>query len=224
MKYKTKAIVFSYIKYSDTSIIARIYTEVFGLQSYIIPGVRKSSNGTKMALFQPLTLLDLVVYHKEQSSLQRIAEMRCAEPYHHIPFDIYKSSIALFLTEMMQKSIKEEVSNRSLFEFLYHSLHALDEVSSEAAKNFHVMFLIRLAAYIGFYPASLEELWKTAAVPAAATQSYIQACIENNYFQSVHSTNTIRRETIQLLLHFYRTHIDGFGESNALPILQEVLS
>ena len=106
MLHKTKGIVLHFIRYSDTSIIAKIYTEAFGLQSYIVNGVRSKSAKNKIALFQPLTLLDLVVYHKENSTLQRISEMRCAEPYQSIPFKVHKSSIALFTAEILQKTLK----------------------------------------------------------------------------------------------------------------------
>jgi len=81
MLHKTKGIVLNYIKYSDTSIIAKIYTEAFGLQSYIVNSVRSSKAKNKIALFQPLTLLEMVVYHKNHQGLQRISEMRTAEPY-----------------------------------------------------------------------------------------------------------------------------------------------
>lgn len=224
MLHKSKGIVLHFIRYSDTSIIAKIYTEAFGLQSYIVNGVRSKSAKNKIALFQPLTLLDLVVYHKENSTLQRISEMRCAEPYQSIPFEVYKSSIALFTAEILQKTLKEEVSNNLLFEFLYHSLHALDQLTSATAKNFHVLFLLRYAAYLGFYPTELDELWKAAAIPNATVQKYLQDAMDKNYFQEIEGTNAIRREALQLLLNYYSTHIDNFGEVNSYKILQEVLS
>ncbi|MFN8417397.1 MAG: DNA repair protein RecO [Cytophagaceae bacterium] len=224
MLHKTKGIVLHFIRYSDTSIIAKIYTEAFGLQSYIVNGVRSKSAKNKIALFQPLTLLDLVVYHKENSTLQRISEMRCAEPYQSIPFEVHKSSIALFTAEILQKTLKEEVSNNLLFEFLYHSLHALDQLTPTTSKNFHVLFLIRYAAYLGFYPTDLDELWKMAAIPNAAIQKYLQDSMDKNYFQEVEGTNQIRREALQLLLNYYSTHIDNFGEVNSYKILQEILS
>src|SRR5690606_7155178 len=104
--YKTDAIALNYIKYKDTSIIARVYTEQFGLQSYIVNRIRTKNSKFKMALFQPFTMLELVVYHHEKKDIQRISEMKSGELLYNLPFDIRKSSIALFLTEILVKILK----------------------------------------------------------------------------------------------------------------------
>jgi DNA repair protein RecO (recombination protein O) len=223
MLHKTKGIVLNYIRYSDTSIISKIYTEAFGLQSYIINGVRSSKAKNKIALFQPLTLLDLVVYHKENRGLQRISEIRCAEPYFAIPFDIHKISISIFLSEILIKTLKEEVSNQELFDFLYHSFHALDKLENETL-NFHVSFLLRYSFYLGFFPQNIESVWQNSHYkPSTEVIDYLENCMKNTYFNSFISTNLNRREALDIITGFYKNQIESFGEIHSTAILREIL-
>src|SRR6188768_3165830 len=97
MLHKTRGIVFRFTKYGETSIIVNIFTELFGMQSYIVNGVRSKSSKNKIALYQPLTLLDLVVYHRDNANILRIKEIKCLYPYQFIPMDVRKSTIAMFV-------------------------------------------------------------------------------------------------------------------------------
>ncbi|MCX6277351.1 MAG: DNA repair protein RecO [Bacteroidetes bacterium] len=151
MLCSTKGIVFHSLKYSETSIIVKIYTELFGIQSYLIRGMRKTRSKIKPALFQPLTLLDLEVYHREQASLQSIRGVHLAVPYQTIPFDIRKSSVALFINELLYKSIREEEPNPNLFGFLWNTCIALDS-TDENVSDFHIRFAIQLMHYLGIFP------------------------------------------------------------------------
>src|SRR6185369_7455791 len=108
MLHKTRGIVFRFTKYGDTSIIVTIFTELFGLQTYIVNGVRSKSAKSKIALFQPLTLLDLIVYYKENANIKRIKEIRCVHQYQTVQTDVRKSSIGMFLNEILNKTVKEE--------------------------------------------------------------------------------------------------------------------
>ena len=129
MLHKTHGVVFRFTKYGDTSIIVNIFTELFGLQSFIVNGVRSASSKTnKIALYQPLTLLDLVVYHRENANINRIKEVKCVYPYHTIPLDVRKSTIAMFIGEVVNKSVKEQPHAGAIFDFLFNSLVALDVV------------------------------------------------------------------------------------------------
>ncbi|MBC7451053.1 MAG: DNA repair protein RecO [Cytophagales bacterium] len=223
MLHKTKGIVLNYIKYSDTSIITRIYTEAFGLQSYIVNGVRSSKSNNKIALFQPLTLLDMVVYYKAQRGLQRISEMRCAEPYLSMPFNIHKTSIAIFLSEVLIKTLKEEAGNQELFDFLYHSFHALDKME-KGTLNFHVSFMLRYSFYLGFFPENIESVWQNSHYkPVDEVVTYMENCMKNTYFESFASTNVHRREALDLITGFYSSQIESFGEIHSTAILREVL-
>lgn len=223
MLHKTKGIVLNYIKYSDTSIIAKIYTEAFGLQSYIVNSVRSSKAKNKIALFQPLTLLDMVVYHKNSHGLQRISEMRTAEPYFSIPFDIHKISISIFLSEILLKTLKEETANQELFDFLYHSFHALDKIEKNTL-NFHVSFMLRYSFYLGFFPANVKSVWENSLyMPSLEIITYIENCMKYTYFETFASTNMHRREALDIIIAFYKNQIESFGDLHSIDILREVL-
>ncbi|NQY68276.1 MAG: DNA repair protein RecO [Flavobacteriales bacterium] len=150
MLYNTRGLAIKYIKYSESSVIATIYTELFGMQSYFINGVRTQKAKIKINALQPLSILDLVVYHKDKKKLNRIKELRL-NPFLSIPNSIYKTSLTLFLAEIIQKSIKEEEPNSNLFEFLIGSMRYLD-MQESSFSNFHILFLVKLTRFLGFYP------------------------------------------------------------------------
>src|SRR5436190_3456251 len=126
MLHKTRGIVFHVTHYSESSVVAKIYTELFGLQSYLVNSVRKKNSKIKTAALQPLALIDLVVYHKERSGLQRLADAKNNPALKSIPFDVRKSSIVLFMNEVLFKSVKEEEANQPLFDFIFNSVQLLD--------------------------------------------------------------------------------------------------
>ena len=154
-KIKTKGIVLSYIKYSETSIIVRVFTREFGLKSYIVNGVRSKSTKSKMAIYQPLTLLDLVVYDKEGSNLNRISEAKLIAPFQLIPFDFLRSGIAMFMAEVMGKSVFEGYQNEEFYDFLESAIQLLDDPKT-LLKHFPLVFLWESSKYLGFAPEFAE--------------------------------------------------------------------
>src|ERR1051325_9557854 len=149
MLHKTKGIVFHVTPFSESSVVAKIYTALFGLQSYLINGVRNKKAKIKPGLLQPLSLLDMVVYHKERSGLQRLKEIRPSASggqFTSIPFDVKKGSMVMFLNEVLYKSIKEEEANQQLFDFIFNAIQLLD-VQPEANNDYHLLFLVQLTKY-----------------------------------------------------------------------------
>jgi len=151
MLHSTRGIVFHSLKYSETSVIVKIYTELFGIQSYLVKGVRNQRSKIRPGLFQSVALLDLVVYHKAKQSLQAIKEVRLAHPYRSIPFDIRKSSVALFINELAYKTIREEEPNPALFGFLWETCMALDN-TGESVSCYPVRFTVQMMHYLGIHP------------------------------------------------------------------------
>ena len=142
---KTGGIVLNYIKYGDTSIICKIYTEKFGLQSYIINGIRKSKS-KNIGLFQPLNILDLVVYHKKTSGLQRIKESKLDYAYKTLHLDMKKISVCFFLSEFLTRISQNDDDQKDNFDFIKDSLIVFDRLE-ENYSNFHIQFLIKLSKY-----------------------------------------------------------------------------
>ncbi len=227
MLQKTRGIIINFIKLRETSIVVNIYTEQFGIRSYIENGIRSAKSKNKIALFQPLTLLDLVVFENEGKGLKRIQEIKCSQPYQTLPYDIAKSSIAIFLSEILKKTLKEEETNLPLFNFLMYSLSYLDEPAAEIS-NFHLIFLIKFSAYLGFSPETSEQIlhefqlvnFRPFNAEIAKTFNELLAC---EYQNNLKISRQTRSDLLDILLSFYKIHIDGFGEVKSNGVLKEVL-
>ena len=152
MIHKTKGIVLRAIKYGETSLVLTVFTELFGLQSYIVNGVRTVSKkgSSKSVFFQPSAILDLVVYHNEFKNLQRIKEYKWAHLYQHIFSDVRKNSVALFMVELLTKCLKQPEPNPELFYFVEDALVHLDRSGDTVAANFPLFFALHLAVFFGF--------------------------------------------------------------------------
>ena len=151
MLKKTRGIVLQVTDYAESSIITKIYTESAGMQSFLINGVRKNKARFNSNLFQPLTLVQLVAYYKPGKSLHRISEITCNPHYTTIPYDFVKTSLAIFINELLYKSIKEEEANEALFGFLFHAFQILDLNTTDCSR-FHLFLMGQLTRYMGFYP------------------------------------------------------------------------
>lgn len=237
MIVKVKALVLRCIKFQDTSLIIKCYTEQ-GLKSYLLKGVLSSKKSPiKIAYFQPLNLLELVANHNDKGNLNSIKEVKIAYAYCGISTDVIKQSIVLFLTEVLNTSLQEEEVNKNLFNFLETSFQYLDNHSEIV--NFHLVFLLKFTKYLGFYPQI-----KNSDYPYFNLQ---EGLFENQYlfnsiqgekrdlFKNLLETNfdniaTLKLDKIQrqqllaILINFYELHISGFKKLNALPILQEVFN
>ena len=224
MLHKTKGIVFRYVKYRETSIITNIYTEKFGLCGYIVNGVRSKKARNKIAFFQPLTLLDLVVYHKENADISRIAETKCSEPYEALPYHMQKSTIAMFLAEVLNKAIKESEGNTPLFEFLHHSLLMLDQLD-KGYENFHLRFLLKLSRYLGFsVESSVEEIEGiTMDGGTHGGVAMVQALVQTSYQEPIPMSNAQRRSILGGILKFYDHHLN-IGQVKSVEVLRDLLS
>jgi DNA repair protein RecO (recombination protein O) len=241
MLHTVKGIVLNTIKYTDASVITKIYTDAFGLQSYLVNGVHAKKSATKINLLQPLSLLDLVVYNKGKRQLQRIKEMKCEQPFTSIPFDVAKRCIVIFLDEVLCKSLHEEEQNPLLFNFITNALQILD-LKSDNCANFHLLFLLHLSKHLGFYPQEnynadrpyfdLRAGQFKSQLPnhpdfTAGLISNKLSLLLNSNFESISSialANLERKELLEKILKYYELHIATFKDVNSHLILQEVIA
>lgn len=223
MLYKTKGIVLNYIKFKDTSIIVRIYTEKFGLQSYIVNGIRSLKSKKSIGLFQPLTLLDMVVYHKANHQISRISEYKMANPYHSIPFDIKKSTIAIFLTDFLLNVLKEEEDQQEQFDFIYNSMLILDQLEKNY-QDFHLLFIIKLSKYLGVGISSIESLYENAGLRSSSqlTDQFIKQLLSVSYQNDLKANGQIRKETLELFISYFKEQYDQWHELKSLKVLGEI--
>jgi DNA repair protein RecO (recombination protein O) len=220
--HKVRGIVFRYTKYGETSIIVTIFTDLFGLQSYIVNGIRSKTSKNRIALYQPLTLLNLVVYHRENANIERIKEITCLHPYSTIISDIRKSTVALFVNELLNRTVKDESHANELFEFISTSLITFDSMVT-GYENFHLVFMIRLCRFLGFGAQHVNEVLGPR-VTDETIETLLSQLLKIEYTTSVSMTNEQRRVLLDLLLKFYADHIDSMGEIKSVPVLKEVMS
>lgn len=237
----TKGIVFHQLKYSETSLILKIYTKEFGLQSYMAKGVRSKKSKISPSILQHLSLVELLANHKEKSSLNFLKEIWSDYQYSSIPFNIYKSSILIFINELLYRSIREEEKNLELFNFLYSALEWLD-LSESGFSNFHLVFAIQLSRYLGFYPQNnyskqyshfdLQEGVFTNILPIHSNflddkvAKQFSQLIETSYEKMTEialNTNS-RNVLLERIIEYYQLHLPNFGKIKSLEILRTVLS
>jgi DNA repair protein RecO (recombination protein O) len=241
MLHKTRGIVFKVTDYGESSVIVQVYTEKFGLQSYIVNGAKKPKAKIQRNMLQPLSLLDLVVYHKNNGSVQRIAELKNTPLLQSIPYDVIKTSLVMFLNEVLYKSVKQQSGDEHLFNFIFHAIELLDQQTVGAA-NFHLIFLMRLSRYLGFYPDRNKpdgadyfdmkdgvftkykpESWQYLSPPHTENFYQLLRC-GFEHMEQINLKNDERRYLLHKLLEYYALHVEGFGNIRSHEVLEEVLS
>jgi len=243
MQLKTTGIVFRSVKYAETSVIADIFTEDKGLHTFIAGGVRSARARMPYSLFQPMMVVDLVAYYRDDpNAMNRLREMRVAEVWQRIPFDIRRGAVALFMAEICRKCIQETEENRELFQFLIHTLRWLDQTKHPIA-NLHLHFLLALAGFLGFQPHAEyedqsghiyfdlkegvftpERPFSSAFLEPAGTGKMLE--LMSAPLELCHEiilTRSERKALLGKLLQFYEMHVPGFSGVNTPDILDMVM-
>ena len=237
MLIKTKAIVLSAIKYQEKSLIVKCYTHNHGVKSYFVPSAfstKKTSQ--RVAYFQPLTLLEIEATHKNKGTLEHFKEVKLAHPYQTIPLDIIKSTIVIFLSEILHHSILEEEKNENLFEFLETALLWLDTHDNIA--NFHLILLVQTTKFLGFFPQQPVENYPFfEMIEGVFTPFHGVSCLTEHETLLLKKliqlkldneqklfTGIERQLLLKILLDYYAIHLDGFKKPKSLEVLKEVFS
>ena len=239
MLSKTRGIVLHTIKYGDTSLIAHIYTEQYGRQVYLVKGSYGKKASIKANMFYPLNLLDMEVYYKQNSELHKLKETQNNPVYFQIPFQPEKNAVAVFIAEVLFRTLREEEPNPTLFGFLFNSLQLLDLETKNIA-NFHMIFLIHLSKHLGFFPFnnfsetnSLFDLLNGRFETEAPLHGHFihrnegvifSSFIEKgfNEIDTIIISRKLRHYMLEKLVEYYRLHISGMGNVKSLQVLKEV--
>lgn len=239
MLHKTRGIVLRTIKYSETSVICTVFTEELGLRKYIVNGVRSTRAQVKPALLQPMSLLDMVVYQRENKELNRIGEIRPAYVYSGLPFDIVRGAVGMFIAEVAQKTIKEADPNPNLFGYLFDLFYALDTAPIADVPNFPLIFMATYAAHLGIQPGGewsaltpyfdiregifMQMKPDRLYIEGDEVQLFSTLCDTNfEASSSLSMTNAQRRYLLQHWLLYYRYHLEHLPEIHTPDILQEI--
>lgn len=242
MTHKTKGIVLRTIKYGETSVVVTIFTELFGVQTYMVNGVRTAKRSSAKANhFQPGAMLDLIVYHSDQKPMQRIKEFKWDYLFRQVLSDVIKNSIALYMVELLQKCLKQPEQNTPLFYFCEDALIQLDGADKTVTANFALYFAIQLPHFFGFRInddynkentiLDLEEGNFVSRQPehphfmdgenAQITSQFLKVMQPDELLQFKLHHQT-RRKLLQYYQDYYALHIPDFGQMRTLYVLNEI--
>ena len=241
MLEKTKAIVLNQIKYTDSGIVSRMYTRKFGRQSFLIRGMRNKKAGKHNIQFQPMFILDLELNYKPNREMQVLKEYSVSFTPYNIHSDIKKSSVAIFLGEVLTSVLKEESPHEEMFDFIEDSIIYFDD-SREGFANFHIAFLAGLSSFLGFEPAirmnsgdSYFDMTNGMFVPVPPVHGnyaspeisnllaqFFKASYEN--ISTISLTGTLRNEVLDTLVKYYSLHLPGLKKIKSLEVLKDVFS
>jgi DNA repair protein RecO (recombination protein O) len=237
MLVKTRAIILSSLKYQEKSLIVKCFTLSDGLKSYFVRDAFSSKKSNqKIAYFQPLSILEIEAVHKNKGTLESFKEIKIATPFATIHSDVVKSTIVMFLSEMLHHSIHEEEANESLFTFLETALTWLD--THNEISNFHLIFLLENTKYLGFYPditnvdMKFFEMTEGIFSPFNAISSLsehetnlFKKLIDLKFENSQKNFAAIERQILlKIIIDYYSFHLDGFKKPKSLEVLKEVFS
>ena len=239
MLQKYVGIVLHTVKYSDKSNIVHIYTEQSGRMSFLLPVQRSRKSAVKQVLFQPLSIVEFEADVRPRSGLHPIKEAKAWYIFTSLPYDPYKSAIAMFLAEFLYRALKEETTNIPLYAYLVHSVQWLDVCETNFA-NFHLVFLMRLSRFLGLYPNVEEyapsDYFDLLNACFVSTQPYhgmfvrpeeashIRNLMRMNY-ETMHlfAMNRMERNRcLDIINEYYRLHLPDFPELKSLPVLQDL--
>lgn len=241
MEVKTRAIVLQTIKYGDSQLIVDLFTEKLGNLSFIVRIPRSAKAKTKRQLFQPLMTLNLEFDYRQKAGLQKLKEVCISDPFVDIPFSPYKLAISMFLSELLNHATKGELKAESLFVFLHDSIFWLDE-AKEGYANFHIVFMIRLTAFLGFFPnieggaegeffdlvdGCFVKLTPTHNKYLSAEDSLKMLNLIRLDYKTMHlytMSRMDRNRCIEVLLMYYRIHVPGFPELKSYSVLKELFA
>lgn len=233
---KTKAIILQKTNYSESSLVVQAFTENHGRVSLIVPGVRKKKSKTKTALFAPLSILEITADFSKTDKLIRPNEVKISFPFQTIPQSIFKSTMVLFLSEIINKSLRDAPSDPNVFKFIEAALMLLENETNNPV-NFHTIFLLKMTHFLGFHPQNnpgnfldMQEGICTSIQPV--NKVYLTGRQKELFLQCLgtkldkHETLTIsnseRRELLENVIKYYQLHIPSFGAVKSLSILEMI--
>lgn len=241
MLVNTRGLVLGSLRYSDSSFIARVYTEVAGQRSFMVRVGKGRGALGRMAMLQPLTPVTLAFDLDDRQGLRTPRQMDRSTVLRNIPFDTVRSSIAIFMAEVLTQVLQEETADARLFAFLHEAVLLLDD-GEVPCQNLHLVFLSELTRFIGCSPSishsesmayfDLREGCFCAYEPLhpdhveGATKDALADLMGTALADHAHLRigNEVRRVLLRSLLDYYRLHVHGMRELRSHRVLEEVMA
>lgn len=239
MLAKTRGIILHQVKYSDSSMIVSIYTREFGRTAYAVRGANNKKSTCRAALLQPLSIVEIDVRHNAKKEIQTIKDIRVAVPFFQLPYNPVKSSLALFVAEVLHKTVKHSEQDEALYAFIEESVCHLDTLN-EGIGNFHLVFMAGLAARLGFAPYAENEKGDRYfdmmnGVFNAQRPEHIhflegrkaevfKHIMELNYdhLDTLVMNREYRADLLNNFLTYYELHIPGFQSIKSVDVLHKI--
>lgn len=239
MQVKTKGIVLHQVKYSDSSNIVNIYTQQFGRMTFMVRGVNNKKSTLRTALLQPLSVVEIDFMHHAKNNMHHLKEIRAIQPFSDIPFNPVKGSLAMFLVEILHKTLRHSEQDEYLYDFLEKSVFDLDNCE-KGLGNFHLYFLMQLSNHLGFFPNVEEmEICKIfdlqngvfiSDVPshthflqnenAVDFKTLLNLELEN--LEALSLSKTRRTELLDAVVEYYKLHLPDLKSVNSLEVLHNL--
>jgi len=243
MLQQTQGIVLRAVKYGETSLVVTVFTSVYGVQAYMVQGVRSSkSTRNKAALLQPASLLDLVTYHHPGTAMQRMREFNSGYIYRHMQEDVVRNSVALFAAELLLRLLPADAPQPDLFGVAWEFFKSLDSTDESLLGNFPLYFLWQCGRELGFevggnfsgntpylnlqeggYAAHPQPTPPyTTDADAAALQRLLQA---GSFQQMIHEpmSGDTRMRLAEWYAAFLQAHSQHMGNLRSLAVLHSIL-
>lgn len=242
MVHTTRGIILKTVKYGETSLICTVFTELLGMQSYMVKGVRSTkAQGRKANLFFAGAVLDMVVYEQAAKNLQHIKEYQLHFIYQTIQEEVVKNGVALFAMEVVKQLLVSHDPQPELFEFVLDFLMELDKKDTLSIANYPLYFIIQSAKFEGYYMAGeyseatpFADIHEgrfsehSSAFPpfitghAAALMSALNQASGLEAIQLIKMTAEERKTMMQYFLQFLQLHIPHFKELRTLSVLTAI--
>lgn len=237
--YKARGIVLHTLRYGDNSLIVYILTDVMGRQTYMVRSSSSPKSRTRTAaLFQPMFAVEFEGLENPRAQMHRMKDVESALPMRSIPFDVRKSTISLFMAEVLYRLIREVEPNEKLFDFLYDSVAQLDDMQQGVA-NFHLWFLVSLSRFLGFYPAGdytagswfdmqeghfspSQPLHAAVIHPFGAELLWRLMNCEPQRLCDIRLSRSERTAFLDDILNYFGYHLDAMHTIRSVDILREV--
>ena len=237
MLTKTQAIVLHSLKYGESRLIVDMFTRTFGRQSFIVSIPKTPKSKIKKQFFQPLTLLEIETDIRPKLQLQKLNDVRLLTPFASIPFEADKLAISLFVAEFLYYALRSEQRNELLYDYLENSIMWLDGQQSSFA-NFHLVFLLRLTRFLGFYP-NLDDYEDGDYFDLRESEFMRQPPVHRDFlhpeeaqkvqlmmrmdFATMHlfrMSHDDRNRLLEVSIKYYRLHLPDFPEMKSIEVLQ----
>lgn len=237
--YKARGVVLNTLKYGDSAMIVHLLTDEGGRRSYMVQSVRSArGRGSKLALFQPMFALEFEGLASSRQQMHRFREVQSGIVLQRMPFDVRRSTIALFMAETLYRLVKESQPDPPLFDFVWESVRALDALE-EGVSNFHLWFLVGLSRFLGFFPGNeylpggwfdaREGLYVASRPQHPLAMDPENARILNDLIEcdvrclgEIGLNRLQRGAFLESLLAYYGYHLDAIRAVQSVEILREV--